>query len=263
MTGPGNDAGMERRWPEAVWLVRHGESSGNVARDRAEASGAAMIDIAERDMDVPLSPAGEEQARALGRWLAEQQERDWPCALLTSPYVRARRTAELVLEGAGRTHGEVELIVDERLREREFGILDRLTKAGIKERYPEQAEYRSFLGKFYHRPPGGESWADVVLRLRSALDTISREYEGERVMVVTHQVVILMFRYLFEQLSEEDVLEIDRQHELGNCSLTTFELDPNAGRHGRMVLRDFNEVAPIAAQGAPVTRERDVPVAPG
>ena len=80
----------------------------------------------------------------------------------------------------------------ERLREREFGILDRLTRAGIEAKHPEQAAARAFLGKFYHRPPGGESWADVALRLRSLLDTIGRQYAGERLLVVTHQVVILV-----------------------------------------------------------------------
>jgi probable phosphoglycerate mutase len=48
--------------------------------------------------------------------------------------------------------------IDERLREKEFGILDRLTRAGIEEQFPDQAEFRRLLGKFYHRPPGGESW---------------------------------------------------------------------------------------------------------
>jgi hypothetical protein len=36
-------------------LVRHGESAGNVARVLAESSGEEWIDIADRDMDVPLS----------------------------------------------------------------------------------------------------------------------------------------------------------------------------------------------------------------
>jgi broad specificity phosphatase PhoE len=65
-------------------------------------------------------------------------------------------------------------IADQRLREKEFGILDRLTKFGITQRYPELAQQRSHVGKFYFRPPGGESWCDVILRLRSMLDTIVR-----------------------------------------------------------------------------------------
>ena len=252
----------EQHWPDVIWLVRHGESAGNVASDRAEAMGAHEIDLPHRDMDVPLSECGRNQALALGKWIAGLNEDERPTAVLASPYVRAEETAKLVLEASGCDPTEVEVRVDERLREREFGILDRLTFAGIKERYPEQAEFRAFLGKFYHRPPGGESWADVVLRLRSVIDTITREYVGERLMIVTHQVVVMMFRYLFERMREHEVLDIDRKHRVANCALTVYEYDANEGRNGRMVLRRFNDVEPIASAGAEVTEEADVPVAP-
>ena len=58
------------------------------------------------------------------------------------------------------------------------------------------------MGKFYHRPPGGESWADVILRLRSALNTINLLYCDRRVVVVCHQVVVLCMRYILEELDE-------------------------------------------------------------
>ena len=45
----------QQKWPDRLWVVRHGQSAGNVARDRAEAAGLPLIDIATRDMDVPLS----------------------------------------------------------------------------------------------------------------------------------------------------------------------------------------------------------------
>jgi probable phosphoglycerate mutase len=57
---------MEQRWPDRLWIVRHGQSAGNVARDAADAAGVGRIDIADRDMDVTLSPLGQEQATALG-----------------------------------------------------------------------------------------------------------------------------------------------------------------------------------------------------
>jgi broad specificity phosphatase PhoE len=193
-----------------------------------------------------------------GRWIGEQPAGERPRHNLCSPYVRAQQTARLLLEASGCPPDSLAVTVDERLREREFGILDRLTTAGIAERFPEQAAARAFLGKFYHRPPGGESWADVALRLRSALDTVGREYAGEHLLVVTHQVAILVFRYLLERLSEAELLEIDRHHPVANCSVTVYEYDPSAGPHGGMVLRRFNEVPP----GEPVTKEPDAPVAP-
>jgi broad specificity phosphatase PhoE len=254
-------------WPAGLMIVRHGESAGNVARDAAEAAGAPMIDIATRDMDVPLSMLGERQADALGRWIGTLESTERPTVVYASPYVRAAETARRALAAAGlRVDHDVTFVVDERLREREFGILDRLTRRGITERHPEQAEFRAHLGKFYHRPPGGESWADVVLRLRSFVDTISRECCGERILVVTHQVVVLMFRYILEQLGEQEVLGIDRAAELANCSVTSYELVEGEGeggvrRHGRLVLRLFNHVAPLEEDGARVTTEPDVPVA--
>ncbi|HEX4820996.1 MAG TPA: histidine phosphatase family protein [Acidimicrobiales bacterium] len=242
------------RWPAGLWLVRHGESCGNVARDAAEASGHELIDIAERDMDVELSPLGRRQADALGQWLGDRPEHDQPTVALASPYVRAVQTACIALEAAG-CSGEV--VRDERLREREFGVLDRLTKAGIEQRFPAEAEARRRLGKFYHRPAGGESWGDVALRVRSVLDSIGREYPGERVLVVAHQVVILLFRYVLEHLSEQDLLAIDREQELANCGVTEFRLQDDA-----MVLHRFNDAEPVAAAGEAVTAESDTAVAP-
>jgi broad specificity phosphatase PhoE len=249
-------------WPSRLLIVRHGESAGNVARDKAEAEGLPMIDIADRDMDVPLSMLGERQAMALGQWISELPPDEQPTVVYSSPYVRARETASRALEAARlRIDEDLTFVVDERLREREFGILDRLTRKGITEKYPDQAEFRAHLGKFYHRPPGGESWADVILRLRSFVDTISRECRGERILVVTHQVVVLMFRYILEQMSEQQILAIDREHELANCSVTSYELEEGRSGHGQMALRLFNHVAPLEEAGEPVTTEPDVPVA--
>jgi probable phosphoglycerate mutase len=247
----------DQRWPNTLWLARHGESAGNVARDRAEAEHLDFIDIDVRDMDVGLSARGEEQAEALGRRLREAPASDRPAVVLCSPYVRAEQTARIALAKAGMA--DVDTFIDDRLREREFGMLDRLTRAGIVARYPEQARARAFLGKFYHRPPGGESWCDVALRLRSVLDTLSRDHRGERVLLMTHQVVILMFRYLLEHLTEAEVLAIDRAAEVANCSLTIFDYDAAAGRRGDLVLRVFNDVAHVQRSDTEVTAEPDVP----
>jgi probable phosphoglycerate mutase len=245
------------RWPAELMLVRHAESAGNVARDSAESKGELLIDIAERDMDVPLSPRGTEQARAFGEWLASHEGRA-PAVVYASPYARAASTAAIALERSGL---DVPLILDERLREREFGVLDRLTKRGIEARFPDQAEARARVGKFYYRPPGGESWCDVALRVRSVLDTVSREHGGERILVVSHEVVIFVLRYVLERLSEADVLALGREHPLANCSVTSYSFEP--GRDGdRMRLECFNEVRALEQQDAPVTHEPDVPRAP-
>jgi 2,3-bisphosphoglycerate-dependent phosphoglycerate mutase len=252
---------MPKRWPERLWVVRHGESAGNVARDAAHAAGLPEIDIAVRDADVPLSPLGEEQSRALGRWFADMPEGERPNVVLVSPYRRARQTADLVRATGGLSPDLPEFVVDERLREKEFGILDRLTRSGIERTHPQQAEFRRILGKFYHRPPGGESWCDVILRLRSALDTISLHHSGCRVLIVGHQVVVLCLRYLLEAMTEDEILAVDATGEVANCSITEYGFDPGKGAGGELALRRYNFVAPLEDAGAPVTSEPDAMVA--
>ena len=252
---------MEQKWPQEIWLVRHGQSAGNVARHAAEAAAGLLIDIAERDVDVPLSPLGVEQARALGGWFGSLPEGERPNVVLHSPYVRAAETARILVEQMG--HPTMLAVqVDERLREKEFGILDRLTTLGIKHKYPELHQQRQHVGKFYFRPPGGESWCDVILRLRSVLDTITREYCGERVLIVGHQVTVNCFRYLFERLDEASILAFDRAGDVPNCSVTSYAFDREQGKHGKLVLKLTNFVAPLEAAGTPITVQKDVPAAP-
>ncbi|AEG91858.1 histidine phosphatase family protein [Ramlibacter tataouinensis] len=247
---------MIKDGPAQLWIVRHGQSAGNVARDLAEASGAAMIDIAFRDVDTPLSALGEEQSVALGGWFAALPPSQRPDAILCSPYVRARETARLLLAqmpgGAG-----LRVRVDERLREKEFGILDRLTVHGIRQKYPELSEQRGHVGKFYFRPPGGESWCDVILRLRSLLEMVAREYAGQRLLLVAHQVTVTCVRYLLEELDEAQVLAIDRQGDVPNCSVTSYRRDA-AGTLARDLVYF---VAPLREAGAPITTEPDAPLA--
>ena len=258
---------MEQKWPQTLWIVRHGQSAGNVARDAAEIGGLATIDIADRDVDVPLSPLGEQQADALGDWFAALPPAQQPEIVLSSPYVRACQTGDRVL-AALRAHrnaagdGDIACVRDERLREKEFGILDRLTPLGIRAKYPDLAEQRAHVGKFYFRPPGGESWCDVILRLRSLLDMLTREYRGDRVLVVAHQVIVNCLRYLLERLDEDQILAIDRLGDVPNCGITSYAFDARAGRHGKLVLQLENFVSPLREAGAPVTAEPDLPVAP-
>ncbi len=238
--------------------MRHGESAGNVARDLAYAAGDIEIDIDIRDVEVPLSALGQEQSRALGHWFAGLPPADRPDVVLTSPYLRAVQTAEIVKSENGLAPAISKFILDERLREREFGILDRLTRLGIEQRHAEQAGFRSLLGKFYHRPPGGESWCDVILRLRSALDTISLHHGGKRVLLVGHEVVVLCLRYLLEDLDEKAILAVDAQGDVANCGVTQYEFCPEPGGSGRLVLNRYNFVAPLQQEGALVTTAPDV-----
>jgi broad specificity phosphatase PhoE len=252
---------MRQRWPEKLWIVRHGQSAGNVAREAADAAGLAMIDIALRDVDVPLSELGQRQAQALGRWFASLPEDQKPEIVISSPYVRARQTARAICEAGGIAGEKRAPIVDERLREREFGVFDRLTTAGIKEKFPDLAEHRALLGKFYHRAPGGESWADVILRLRSALDTISLHHADRRVLIVCHQVVVLCMRYILEEMDEAQILGIDKEADVLNCGVCEYEFQPDDSKLCVPTLTRYNFAAPLIEEHAPITSEPDAAVA--
>ncbi|HEX5199151.1 MAG TPA: histidine phosphatase family protein [Actinoplanes sp.] len=228
------------------WLavVRHGESIGNAAAADAEAGGAEVIDIAERDADVPLSRTGREQATALGRALAGHS----PGVAVVSPYLRARQTAEAALAGL-----DMPVLVDERLRDRELGVLDLLTTRGVAARLPGEAQRRARLGKFYYRPPGGESWADVLLRLRSLLRDVRADHPDGRVVLFAHEAIVLLIRYLVEGLDEAELMAIAGRTTIANCSISSW-------RRVGGVLRPeaFNDVAHLRRDDAPVTRQEEV-----
>jgi probable phosphoglycerate mutase len=232
------------------WLavVRHGLSTGNVTAQEAETGGAELIDIPERDADVPLAPTGREQAEAVGRYLAEHP----PELAVVSPYLRTRQTAEIALGDTG-----VPVVVDERLRDRELGVLDLHTARGVLARFPDEARRRERLGKFYYRPPGGESWADVLLRLRALMREIREDHPGGRVVLFAHEATVLMSRYLVEQMGEADLMALAHRTTIANCSISTWRSDG-----GRLTPELFNSVTHLHHADAPPTRQEDVNAEP-
>jgi len=233
-----------------LWLVRHGESVANIAASRAEHEGLERIPIDIRDADVPLSATGREQAEALRTWWETNSASIDACWV--SPYRRARETLEIARAG---DDAAVAAIVDERLRDRELGILDLLTRRGVEALHPEEADRRRHLGKFYHRPPGGESWADVALRLRSFLrdalptcDGESHGADGGGGLIVAHDAVVMVLLYLLLPLEEEALLDFAADHTVLNASVTHL-----VARDGRWELAAFSQVAHLQVEGAPVT----------
>lgn len=225
-----------------LWLVRHGESEGNVAASKAEREGAAVIALDARDADVALSPVGEEQARALRTWLAVNSpsiDEYWG-----SPYRRARQTLALASDDVATRSRP---LVDERLRDRELGILDLLTTRGVHELHPEEAARRRHLGKFFHRPPGGESWADVALRLRSFLAE-HLERPADSAVIVAHDAVIMLVLYILLPMDEAELLAFAAVHTVRNASVTEL-VRTNDGWE----LVTFSDTTHLESAGADVT----------
>ncbi len=237
--------------PTQLVLVRHGESRGNVADRTAREAGALRLDLDLRDADMPLSDLGKQQAEALGRHIASLGPQDRPSRVFSSPYERAAATARIATAAAD--SGVVE--PDERLRERELGAFDGMTGTGIRQLHPEEAERRRWLGKFYYRPPGGESWTDVVQRVRQFLLNLSLDPgPSDRVWVFTHQAVILAFRVALEGLTEREILDIDGAQPLANCSMTRYRVDDD----GVWRLEAFADTGPVEDL-APTTQEEPAP----
>jgi broad specificity phosphatase PhoE len=253
-TYPENPHVTRSAWPAAVDLVRHGESEGNLADQRAHDLGAPRLELTHRDADVELSPTGLDQAAALGEWLSLRDPNLQPTVVMSSPYARALRTAEAAIDGGDL---DVPLVVDERLRERDLGLLDGMTGLGVRQEYPEEAERRRRLGKLYYRPPYGESWCDVALRIRDVLRDLRESYAGERVLITSHQAVIMNFRFVLEGLTERELLAVDAGPPLTNCSLTRYVRGP----HG-LALEVFNDPQTMASMGEKVTKEPDADPVP-
>lgn len=230
--------------------MRHGESLGNLADQQAREQGATHLDLHLRDADVELSADGERQATALGAHVQGLGPGEGPTVIACSPYRRAYDTARIAVR---QLSAPPLLVTDERLRERDLGIFDGLTGRGITAEHPAEAERRRRVGKFYYRPPSGESWCDVALRVRSVLADIGVQYEDERVWIFSHQAVLMSFRMVLEELDEHELLDIDSTTPLPNCSITSYRRADAGG----LQLVAAGDTSALDQSPAPVTREQE------
>lgn len=216
-------------------LIRHGESAANVAFPKADAAGLLESGLTGRDTDVELTDRGVRQAQAVGHWLAEVPAEMWPEVVITSPYLRARETWRIAAETSS-----LDLpapTTDDRLVDRLLGDLEMLTYAAIADRYPGEHERRESQGVYLYRPPGGEAFGDIATRLTSFLDDLNRTQAGKRVVVVAHDSVVLMSRYVIEGLDWDRTAAVEAESRVLNASITRFD-----GSSGKLVLDRYNSV---------------------
>ena len=177
-------------------LVRHGETLWN--RERRM----------QGQTDVPLSEIGLKQAQAVGQRLAQEKF----AALYSSDLARAYATAEAIAQASGKP-----IIRDKALRERTFGIFEGLTSPEIAERYPVENE-RFAAREPDYAMPGGESSRAFYERGLACLTRIAHAHAGERVVVVTHGLVLDTLYRAARGLG----LIVRREAPLYNASLNTF-----------------------------------------
>jgi len=149
-------------------LIRHAESTWN-ASERWQGHG-----------DPPLSSRGRDQAHALARELASEAVD----VLVCSDLRRAVETAEILGKAWGLAPEPVRA-----LRELDVGSWTGLPREEIEERDSKRlARFES--GEPDLRPGGGESRAEIRLRVRAALTELVEAHPGERIAVVAHLGVI-------------------------------------------------------------------------
>jgi broad specificity phosphatase PhoE len=231
-------------------LIRHGQSASNVAFPKADAAGRLESGLTGRDTDVELTDLGREQAAAVGRWLAALPADRRPEVVITSPYLRARETWRLAANASGLRFPEP--TTDDRLVDRLLGDLEMMTLAAIRRRFPDEEQRRAEAGDYRYRPPNGESFADIEVRLGSFLADLNRNCAGRRVVVVAHDAVVLMMRAVIEDLDWDAVVRVSAGNSVRNASITRFD-----GSSGRLVLDRYNSVDHLPAEAEP----RDVPSA--
>jgi probable phosphoglycerate mutase len=145
-------------------LLRHGQTALSIERRFAGRG------------DVPLTDIGLAQAAAAAARLAKRGGID---LVLTSPLSRARDTAAAVAAAAG-----VPLDVDDDLAETDFGGWEGLTFGEVMARWPD--EMTAWMADANVAPPGGESFAEVIVRVDAALDRLLTSHPGKTVVVVSH-----------------------------------------------------------------------------
>ncbi len=196
-------------------LLRHGESQWNL-----ENRFTGWV-------DVPLSPRGEEEARAAGRKLAGFQFQ----YAYTSVLKRAIDTLRIVLEAIGQPDLPVEK--DAALNERRYGDLQGLDKAETAAKYGEQ-QVKIWRRSYDVRPPGGESLKDTAARV---LPYYQQRIEpklraGKNIIIAAHGNSLRALVMHLDQLTPEQVLELN----IPTGAPLVYDFHPNGALAGHRYL---------------------------
>ncbi len=166
-----------------LWLVRHGQTDWNVEGRYQGQS------------DIPLNETGRAQARDLLAGLADQRFR----AVYSSDLQRACQTAEILAAGL-----RLPLHLDPRLREISLGSWEGMLFADINRLYPAEIELRGLHQRDY-RVPGGETPAEVAVRVGFAARDIAAAHPDGSVLVVSHGLTLAALYCLAQSISLQTV----------------------------------------------------------
>ncbi|MET8341007.1 bifunctional RNase H/acid phosphatase [Streptosporangium canum] len=217
-TAVSGTAGTGWRAPTTVatslLLLRHGETPLSVER---RFSGLG---------DPELTPNGIAQAEAAAARLSREPYDIQ--VVVSSPLKRARATAEIVAARLG-----LEVIVEEGLREADFGDWEGHTFTEIQRRWPDALA--AWLADPSAAPPGGESFGVAARRVQATGDRLVERYEGRTVLAVSHVTPIKM---LLQSALLAPLAALYRMHlDLAALSLIEYYAD------GPAVVKAFNDTS--------------------
>lgn len=200
--------------PQKIFLVRHGESEGNVDH--------SVYNI-KPDYSVELTKKGIQQAFEVGKQLKELLKNE-SVQFYVSPFFRTRQT----FLGISQHFTNFNFYEDPRLREQEWGQC-----RDLKQGFRDQVETeRDAYGHFYYRFDGGESCADVFDRVSDFMNTLFRDFQKEdypkNVIIVTHGMTMRLFlmRWLHKSVEEFETWGNPK-----NCEFQLLEKYIPAGKY--------------------------------
>jgi len=245
--------------PIDIILVRHGESEGNRASDKASRKGDNKFftsGFRERhSRTFRLTDLGISQAKAAGEWLKDNLYMPLD-RFYVSDYIRAKETAAYMdLPGA-------QWRVDFQLRERDLALMDNRSEEEIKRLFEfERHQYE--IDPFLSYLAGGESIPMFCLRLKTDfVSHLARECHSERVVVVCHGQVIRALQLVFEKLGHDDFIRLDasedRADKIRNGQIVWYtRRDPETGVIDSSKLVAVRSVNPFMANSYSLNNQHD------
>jgi broad specificity phosphatase PhoE len=217
----------------ALTLIRHGQSTRQVALNgnfhfTSHEHRKQLNNLP--DHQIPLTAIGWRQSQHTGTYLWGKYHA--PDVIFHSGYMRTVQTTAGLLSGFPEDVRQ-NIVVHENmlLREREAGYTYAMTDEEVKVHFPWHQAYWDRTGPLFAVPPGGESIAQVVERLRVFLNELQYSCHHRRVWFVCHGRVIQAFRIIMEDLSiEQATTLLATDVHPANCSVTRYEMDPDSER---------------------------------
>lgn len=216
--------------PKNLYLVRHGESEGNVANSRSRQGDHSAFStdfLLRSSREWRLTSRGIEQAKSAGKWFEQN---------VTEPFGRNYVSAyHRAMETAGYIDRESLWIPEIDLRERDRGYIDVKSQEQLQKEYEEVLKQRT-IDSLLWCPPGGESLAQMKSgRMRSAvLETLARECSQMSVRIVCHGEVMWVLRMLLEKMPLPKFYRLDvskrAKDKIHNCQIIHYtRINPRNG----------------------------------